>query len=71
MKCSAKPREGSLRLLLINPRNPLVKLGIEQFEGEKPPVISDLPREHFLNKALGRSRSMLRMGLQRVMSATG
>ena len=54
----------------LAPEDPRVALGIVQFDKERPPVISDLPREHFLNKALGKSRSVLRKGFKKVMTAT-
>lgn len=54
----------------VAPDDPRVTLGMNQFEKEKPPVISDLPREHFLNKALGKSRSFLNRGLNKVMLAS-
>lgn len=54
----------------LAPEDPRVSLGMAQYEMERPPVISDLPREHFLNKALGKSRSLLRMGIKRSMVAS-
>ena len=54
----------------LAPKDPRVHIGFAQYEQEKPPVISDLPREHFLNKALGKSRSMLNLGFRKVMTAT-
>ena len=54
----------------LAPEDPRVVMGLVQFEGERPPVISDLPREHFLNKALGKSRSILRRGLKKMKAAT-
>lgn len=54
----------------LAPEDPRVVLGLSQFENEQPPVISDLPREHFLNKALGKSRNFFRKGLSRTMTAT-
>ncbi len=53
----------------LAPEDPRVALGLAQFEREKPPVISDLPREHLLNKALGKSRWLLRRSLGKVMTA--
>jgi tetratricopeptide (TPR) repeat protein len=54
----------------LAPEDPRVALGWNQLEQERPPVIADLPREHFLNKALGKSRHLLRRSLGRVMSAS-
>jgi tetratricopeptide (TPR) repeat protein len=54
----------------LAPEDPRVMLGISQFEDHQPPVITDLPREHFLNKALGKSRNFFRKGLGRMMTAT-
>lgn len=54
----------------LAPEDPRVALGVAQFELERAPVISDLPKEHFLNKALGKSRSVLRLGLKKMMTAT-
>lgn len=54
----------------LAPKDPRVALGMAQYEQEKPPVIADLPREHILNKALGKSRWLLRKGISRVMVAS-
>lgn len=54
----------------LAPEDPRVALGLNQYEREMPPVISDLPREHFLNKALGKSRGILRKGIRKVMTAS-
>ena len=66
--------EAGYRYLLkaqkLAPEDPRVAMGLNQFENEQPPVISDLPREHFLNKALGKSRNFLRKGFSRTMTAT-
>lgn len=59
-----------LKAQKLAPTDPRVTLGLSQFEQEKPPVISDLPREHFLNKALGKSRNILSKGFKRVMTAS-
>lgn len=53
----------------LAPGDPRVGLGMSQFEGRRPPVISDLPREHFLNKALGKSRKILNLGLKKMVTA--
>jgi len=53
----------------VAPQDPRVSLGLAQYEKEKPPVIADLPREHFLNKALGKSRSIFNRSIHRVMCA--
>jgi Flp pilus assembly protein TadD len=52
----------------LAPEDPRVRLGLSQLEGTRPPVISDLPKEHFLNKALGKSRKFLKFDLKRMVS---
>ncbi len=54
----------------LAPADPRVNLGMSQLEIQRPPVISDLPREHFLNKALGKSRSLLRTSFKKMVSAS-
>ena len=52
----------------LAPADPRVTLGKQQLEGQRPPVISDLPREHFLNKALGKSRRLLGGGFKKMVT---
>lgn len=54
----------------LAPKDPRVDAGFELFDQGRDPVISDLSREHPLNRALGRVRSVLEAPIRMLQSGT-
>lgn len=54
----------------LAPKDPRVRAGFEMFDHGRAPVISDLSREHPLNRALGRVRAALEAPLRVIQSGS-
>lgn len=54
----------------LAPQDPRIQAGFEMFDQERAPVISDLSREHPLNRVLGKLRFVVETPLRLIQSGT-